>query len=62
MADDAEALHRDYCDAVFLPKTDFPMRAGLLGLEPRMLEGWGALETADRAAGVDPDPGGRYGG
>jgi len=28
MADEAEALHRDYRETVFLPRTNFPMRAG----------------------------------
>ncbi|MDR3435895.1 isoleucine--tRNA ligase [Telmatospirillum sp.] len=30
----------DYKTTVFLPKTDFPMKAGLPGLEPRLLARW----------------------
>ncbi|MEW6598455.1 MAG: isoleucine--tRNA ligase [Pseudomonadota bacterium] len=36
---------RDYRDTVFLPKTDFPMRAGLPKLEPDILARWGKLEA-----------------
>ncbi|MGI8841333.1 MAG: isoleucine--tRNA ligase [Caulobacteraceae bacterium] len=56
MADDAETLRRDYRETVFLPRTDFPMRAGLPALEPRILEGWGDLygriRTERQAAGA----------
>lgn len=31
---------RDYRDTLFLPKTDFPMRAGLPKAEPKWLEQW----------------------
>ena len=31
---------RDYRDTVFLPKTDFPMKAGLPAKEPGILEEW----------------------
>ena len=31
---------RDYRETVFLPKTDFPMRAGLPKQEPRWLARW----------------------
>jgi len=30
----------DYKDTVFLPKTDFPMKAGLAQKEPAILEHW----------------------
>jgi len=50
MADDAETHPRDYRETVFLPKTSFPMRAGLPALEPRILEGWGDLYGQIRAA------------
>src|SRR5262249_42485133 len=30
----------DYKSTVFLPKTDFPMKAGLPALEPKLLERW----------------------
>jgi isoleucyl-tRNA synthetase len=39
MADDASP-QRDYRDTVFLPETQFPMRAGLPRLEPEILERW----------------------
>ena len=34
------APERDYRDTVFLPKTDFPMKAGLAAKEPGILERW----------------------
>jgi isoleucyl-tRNA synthetase len=37
---DAAAATRDYSDTLFLPKTDFPMRAGLPEKEPRLIERW----------------------
>ncbi|MCK0069091.1 isoleucine--tRNA ligase [Kordiimonas laminariae] len=36
----AEETKRDYRDTVFLPKTDFPMRAGLPKREPEFLAKW----------------------
>ena len=33
-------MTRDYKSTVFLPKTDFPMRAGLPAKEPEILERW----------------------
>jgi len=43
---------RDYRSTVFLPKTDFPMKAGLPAAEPKWLARWEAdgLETQVRAA------------
>ncbi len=35
---------RDYRDTVFLPKTDFPMKAGLPKKEPGILERWQAAD------------------
>jgi isoleucyl-tRNA synthetase len=35
-----DASARDYSDTLFLPKTDFPMRAGLPEKEPLMLQRW----------------------
>ncbi len=35
-----ESTKRDYRDTVFLPKTDFPMRAGLPQREPEFLKRW----------------------
>ncbi|TCM86139.1 isoleucine--tRNA ligase [Rhodovulum steppense] len=38
----------DYRDTVFLPETDFPMRAGLPEREPAWLERWARLGVYDR--------------
>ena len=38
----------DYRDTVFLPKTDFPMKAGLAAKEPAILEHWEKLGLYDR--------------
>ncbi len=45
---DAPAPARDYRDTVFLPKTDFPMKAGLAAKEPAILERWAKLGIYDR--------------
>jgi isoleucyl-tRNA synthetase len=50
MADDAETPHRDYRETIFLPRTSFPMRAGLPQLETRILETWSNLYGRVRAA------------
>ncbi len=43
MADDqSPPPQRDYRDTVFLPQTEFPMRAGLPKLEPKILADWAA--------------------
>jgi isoleucyl-tRNA synthetase len=42
MTDDAQS--RDYRETLFLPKTDFPMRAGLPKAEPKWLERWEKLD------------------
>jgi isoleucyl-tRNA synthetase len=34
---------RDWGKTLFLPKTDFPMKAGLPDLEPRLLKRWGEI-------------------
>ena len=34
---------RDYSETLFLPKTDFPMRAGLPQKEPEILKRWEKL-------------------
>ena len=39
---------RDYRDTLFLPKTDFPMRAGLPKNEPKWLEHWNKIGLYDR--------------
>ena len=36
---------RDWGKTLFLPKTDFPMRAGLPQMEPKMLERWQAIDV-----------------
>ncbi|WP_428632100.1 isoleucine--tRNA ligase [Sphingopyxis sp.] len=48
---------RDYRDTVFLPKTDFPMKAGLPQKEPLILAKWleGNLEGQIRAARAGRD-------
>ena len=33
----------DYRDTVFLPKTDFPMKAGLAAKEPAILDRWAKM-------------------
>ncbi len=38
--DDTQTDGRDYRETLFLPKTDFPMRAGLPKAEPKWLETW----------------------
>lgn len=38
----------DYKDSLNLPKTDFPMRAGLPGREPKWLERWERIGVYDR--------------
>jgi len=37
-------MTRDYKSTVFLPKTDFPMKAGLPQLEPRLLDHWAKID------------------
>ena len=39
---------RDYSETLFLPKTEFPMRAGLPQKEPALLERWQKLELYER--------------
>ncbi len=39
---------RDWRDTVFLPKTDFPMKAGLAAKEPAILDRWAAIGLYDR--------------
>src|SRR5271156_179852 len=50
---DTPAKARDYSETLFLPKTDFPMRAGLPQKEPEILARWQklGLYKALRAAG-----------
>ncbi|MEZ0497143.1 isoleucine--tRNA ligase [Sphingomonas sp. IW22] len=39
---------RDWRDTVFLPKTDFPMKAGLAQKEPAILDRWARIGIYDR--------------
>ena len=39
---------RDYSETLFLPKTDFPMRAGLPQKEPELLPRWRELDLYER--------------
>jgi len=43
-AAEATAGERDYSQTLFLPKTDFPMRAGLPQMEPKLLERWQKMD------------------
>ena len=43
MTDKNESAARDYSETLFLPQTDFPMRAGLPKKEPELLERWARL-------------------
>ncbi|KQN24955.1 isoleucine--tRNA ligase [Sphingomonas sp. Leaf33] len=45
---DAPETPRDYRDTVFLPKTDFPMKAGLAAKEPAILERWARIGVYER--------------
>ncbi|MGN7998097.1 isoleucine--tRNA ligase [Sphingomonas sp. 22176] len=40
---EATETQRDWRDTVFLPKTDFPMKAGLAAKEPAILERWARI-------------------
>jgi isoleucyl-tRNA synthetase len=50
---DTSTKARDYSETLFLPKTDFPMRAGLPQKEPEILKRWRSLDLYGllRAAG-----------
>jgi isoleucyl-tRNA synthetase len=45
---DTPAKARDYSETLFLPKTDFPMRAGLPQKEPAILERWKSIDLYGR--------------
>ena len=51
-------MSADYKDTVFLPKTDFPMRAGLPKREPELLARWAEIDLwrqlRAQSAGRDP--------
>jgi len=44
----ASTTSRDYRSTVFLPKTDFPMKAGLAKREPELLARWAAMDLYRR--------------
>ena len=46
--DAAPAAARDYSRTLFLPKTDFPMRAGLPTREPLLLQRWAGIDLYGR--------------
>ena len=52
---DSTNTARDYRETLFLPKTDFPMRAGLPKAEPKWLERWNRIDLykSQRAAAND---------
>ncbi len=52
---DSNDTARDYRETLFLPKTDFPMRAGLPKAEPKWLERWNRIDLykSQRAAAND---------
>ena len=39
---------RDWSETLFLPKTEFPMRAGLPKMEPTLLERWNKIDLYAR--------------
>ena len=43
MTESKPAAGRDYSETLFLPVTDFPMRAGLPQREPEILERWARI-------------------
>ena len=45
---DTPTKARNYSETLFLPKTDFPMRAGLPQQEPKLLERWQKLDLYGR--------------
>ena len=48
MTDAPDTAPTDWRDTVFLPKTDFPMKAGLAAKEPAILERWARISVYDR--------------
>lgn len=44
----AETGERDYSQTLFLPQTEFPMRAGLPKREPELLKRWQKLDLYKR--------------
>ena len=50
MTDAPDTTKPDYRDTVFLPKTDFPMKAGLAAKEPAILARWAATACTSSSA------------
>src|SRR3546814_21064842 len=48
MTDASDTTTRDWRDTVFLPKTDFPMKAGLAAKEPGILDRWQTIGVYQR--------------
>ncbi|MFC4170595.1 isoleucine--tRNA ligase [Microvirga sp. GCM10011540] len=48
MSDKTEAPARDYSETLFLPQTEFPMRAGLPQREPQLLQRWNENRLYER--------------
>ncbi|WP_210496958.1 isoleucine--tRNA ligase [Microvirga antarctica] len=48
MTDTTQTPARDYSETLFLPKTDFPMRAGLPQREPQLLKRWEEMKLYQR--------------
>src|SRR5258705_5473126 len=46
--DTPDSTKRDYRATLFLPVTDFPMKAGLPEAEPKWLARWEAMKLYDR--------------
>ncbi|WP_112663683.1 isoleucine--tRNA ligase [Microvirga flavescens] len=48
MTDKTQAAARDYSETLFLPQTEFPMRAGLPQREPLLLQRWNEMQLYER--------------
>src|SRR5215208_5509507 len=48
MTDKPESAARDYSETLFLPQTEFPMRAGLPQREPQLLQRWNENNLYER--------------
>jgi len=57
MTDPKEISARDYRETLFLPKTDFPMRAGLPKKEPEWLKRWDAIKLFEQQQKQNKDEG-----
>src|ERR687894_673618 len=48
MTDKTQSAARDYSETLFLPQTEFPMRAGLPQREPQLLQRWNENNLYER--------------